>query len=70
MKPTWKGITITKNGSPNCRCLVCGKEFLHLGQGHFNMRLIHCPLCRQQLWVPRCPNGCPSFEEKENERTS
>jgi DNA-directed RNA polymerase subunit RPC12/RpoP len=64
VKATWKGIVTLGQGSPNCRCLICGKEFLYLGDGHFNMKLIECPTCRQKVWVPRCPNGCPSFKEE------
>ena len=64
MKPTWELICYTERMSSNCRCLTCGKEFTLLKDGHFNMRLITCPTCKQEVWVPRCPNGCPSFKEE------
>lgn len=70
MKPTWKKIVLTSGKiSPNCKCLICGKEFTFLGDGHFNMRLITCPTCNQQVWVPNCPNGCEAFikEDKDEE---
>ena len=51
--------------SCNCRCLICGKEFISIEKDHFNMKLVECPTCGQQVWVPKCPNGCPSFKEKE-----
>jgi DNA-directed RNA polymerase subunit RPC12/RpoP len=65
MKATWKKIILTSGeSSPNCKCLPCGKEFTFLGEGHFNMRLIKCPTCKQEVWVPRCPNGCSSFKDE------
>lgn len=42
-------------------CSICGAEFHCIGKGHFNMRVLNCPLCKQEVWVPRCPKGCPSF---------
>jgi hypothetical protein len=71
MKPTWKKIILTSGKiSPNCKCLICGKEFTFLGDGHFNMRLVTCPTCNQQVWVPKCLNGCKSFiKEKSNAKT-
>lgn len=65
MKSTWKILENIDKDSATCKCLICGKQFTYLGDGHFNMRLIKCPTCNQQVWVPRCPNGCPSFEEEE-----
>ena len=63
MKPTWQQLRSVDG--PNCRCLTCGKEFTFLADGHFNMRFIKCPTCNQQVWVPRCPNGCSSFDASE-----
>lgn len=67
MNPTWKKIVFTSGKvSPNCKCLICGKEFTFLGDSHFNMKLITCPTCKQQVWVPRCPNDCPSFDNSDS----
>lgn len=66
MKPTWKLLADPEKDSSNCKCLTCGKEFIFLGEGHFNMRLVTCPACRQQVWIPRCPNGCPSFDNSDS----
>ena len=65
MKPTWEILELIDKDCSNCKCLICEEEFTFLGDGHFNMKLIKCPTCKQQVWVPRCPNGCPSFKEKE-----
>lgn len=62
MEPTWKILSIIDEDSSNAKCLICVKEFTFLEDGHFNMRLIKCPTCKQEVWVPRCPNGCPSFD--------
>ncbi|MBE9592743.1 MAG: hypothetical protein IMF19_04615 [Proteobacteria bacterium] len=62
MKPTWKVQKDFDSNSVKCKCLICGKKFIFVLEGHFNMRLIKCPTCNQQVWVPKCPNGCPSFD--------
>ena len=62
MKRTWKLTCNPERDSPNCKCLICNKEFLFLVSGHLNMELVTCPTCNQQVWVPECPNGCPSFD--------
>ena len=66
MKPTWKLLPLDTKDSYNCKCLICGKEFTFLGDEHFNMRLIECPTCNQQVWIPRCPNGCPSLDASDS----
>ena len=65
MKQTWKVIDTLNRDSCNCKCLICGNEFISIGEGNFNMKLVKCPTYKQQVWVPRCPNGCPSFKEEE-----
>ena len=59
MKPTWRVI---KDELHNCECLICEKKFSFYLPDHFNMDLVTCPTCNQQVWAPSCPNGCPSFD--------
>jgi DNA-directed RNA polymerase subunit RPC12/RpoP len=68
MKPTWE---IQKDYNPDSdagsiawKCLICGRESLSIEDEHLNMRLVKCPTCKQKVWVPKCPSGCPSFKEK------
>jgi DNA-directed RNA polymerase subunit RPC12/RpoP len=65
MQSTWKILHLVDG--PNCRCLICGKQFTFLGDDHFNMRLITCLTCNQQVWIPKCLNGCPSFYNEDKE---
>ena len=67
MKPTWRVQEKLDNNSTNCQCLICGNKFLSIRGSHvFNMRLVTCSCCKQQVWVPRCPNGCPSFDDSDS----
>ena len=67
MEQTWKVIDTLDRDFCNCKCLICGNEFISIGKENFNMKLIKCPTCNQQVWIPRCPNGCPSLRRKRND---
>lgn len=49
--------------SYSCKCLICDEVFIVYD--NCNMRAVLCPTCKQQVWVPRCPNGCPPFSKEE-----